>query len=266
MPASIVAAYRHKFSGQGDEGATRRLSKLLTQPALAALKRVWYRVKDKEKAHESATQAQVFEYLRLPDAHAVGLDSGRGGDLVAAASFEIATPHTPDPDVVAPLLSWLVVPYDPEQRDALLNAFVGIAEVLRSVWGMTSVEANFDVAQLAALAKGPPRDQRAAYPLLTDDRIRYRRSPWYFDKKIDRAIGGPEWGTFLGPGHLETISAEKLRRSGAFFEVRELATGGAFLRLSEDPIDAQDDGILGLVTKGRAALEPIVLDVSAVKL
>jgi hypothetical protein len=35
-------------------------------------------------------------------------------------------------------------------------------------------------------------------------------------------------GTFLGPKHLEKLSIDVLRASGAFFDARSLQSGGAF--------------------------------------
>lgn len=262
MP-TIVAAFRHNDSPRAQPGA---LADLLTRPALAALTRTWYSVSDKDKAHTESTPKSVAERFANPEAHAVGLDSGRSGELVAKAMFDIGLPYTPDADVVAPLRSHVIVPYDAATAGAVIATMVSIGELLRPVWGMISVEPTFDIAEKAAVAKGPAKDQRSAFPHLTDDRIRYRRAPWFHDKKIDRGIGGPEWGTFLGPKHVEKLALDKLRESGAFTQVRELSHGGVYVQLSEEPLDATSDKIVALVSNGRAALEPILLDVTAVKL
>ena len=190
----------------------------------------------------------------------------RVGDQRPILAPALRPAGTPDASVVAPLLSYVIVPYEPDHGAAQVAGLVALAEVVRPVWGMMSVEPSYDIAQLAALAKGPPRDQRGTFPLLTEDRIRYRRAPWHHDKQIDRGIGGPEWGTFLGPRHLEKLSLEDVRSSGAFAQVHLLAYGGAFLQLTGDPSDSQSERIVDLVARGRVALSAITLDVSAVRL
>ncbi len=267
MAGYLVAAYRHKLSPRESETAIDRLAQSFVHPSLAALKRTWLRVKDKEKGHKPVTRETLLAYLRHGEADAVGVDSGRDGELVAGAVVQLGLSYVPDADIPAPLLSYVVVPHRDDGESAeLVDPLVAIGEALCPVWGMMSVEPSYASAHNAALAKGPPKDERATNPLMTDDRIRYRRTPWYYDKKVDQVIGGPEWGTFLGPKHLEKLSLDRLRDSGAFFEVRPLSSGGAFVRVSESPADAQSNRILKLVAKARAALYPIVIDVSAVKI
>lgn len=260
---SMIAAFRHRISPRENADS---IAELLTRPALGALTRMWFQVKDKERQHAEVARATLAAYLATPEAHVVGMDSGRTGELRAKAMIDVSLPYEPAPENVASLRTYVVLPYEVEAAQAVTETVLALAEVLQPVWGMLSVEPSFGIAENAALAKGPPKDERPGYPWMTDARIRYRRAPWYFDNEIDQVIGGPEWGTLLGPKHLEKLTLEALRSSGAFFEVRSLSYGGAFLRLSEDPLDTQAERILGLVEKAREALAPVTVDVSAVKL
>ena len=90
----------------------------------------------------------------------------------------------------------------------------------------------------------------------------YRRAPWALPRQIEDGIGGPEWGTFLGPKHVERVSLERLSASAAFTQVRPLKHGGVYLQLSQDAADAQSPAIDDLVAAGRAALDGIAFDVS----
>lgn len=259
----IVASFRHHNSARERASA---LADVLTSPALGALKRTWYVVKDRDKGYTAATSEAVVVHLTNPEAHAVGLDSGRGGDLVATAMFDVALPYTPDAGIVPQLTSYAVVPYEAGAAGSLVDAFVSIAEILRPIWGMIAVEPDFGVAHKAALESGPPKDRRTRFPHITDERIRYRLAPWFYRAQIDEGIGGPEWGTFLGPKHLEKLPLDKLRASGAFARVRDLSYGGALLQLSDDPADAAGERIIELVSKGRSALGPVLLDVDVIPL
>ena len=103
--------------------------------------------------------------------------------------------------------------------------------------------------------------ERGPGKLMTPERLRYRRMPDLRGEFITESIGGPEWGTILGPGHVARLSLDALRASGAFYEVRELAHGGAFVRLSEDPMDTRSLGIVDMVARGRDVLAPICMNV-----
>ena len=103
--------------------------------------------------------------------------------------------------------------------------------------------------------------ERGPGKLMTAERLRYRRMPHHREEFITDSIGGPEWGTILGPGHVARLSLDELRRSGAFYEVRELGHGGAFVRLSEDPMDTRSLAIVDMVTRGREALASICMNV-----
>lgn len=259
----FVATYLHPTSPRDAPETCARLARLLRRPVLGTLSRMYLQVGDQDLGHKPATKSALTEDLREPGPHAIGLDSGAGG-LEAIASIQLAFPYSLEADTAIPLVSFFVVPYVDAARGSLIDTALEIAVALRPIWGMISVEPTLSIAHQAALHMAPRKDERASCPQLTDDRIRYRRAPAFHQQKIDRAIGGPEWGTLLGPKHLERLSLDAVRASGAFAIVRALASGGAFLALTTNPADARGDTIAELVAAGRRALEAILLDISTI--
>jgi hypothetical protein len=264
MSTSLVCALHHARSVRDDQTAIERAAEILTRPCFAALRRAAIRVGDREMQDQASGPTVLAEMLSDPKAHAVVLDSGRSGELIAKAVMEVGLSYKPDADIPAPMTSYVVVPYDAASSDAALDAFCELAGLVSAAHGMVSAEPSYATAHAAALAGKPAEEDRERYRAMTENRIRYRKAPVFHRKKIDVGIGGPEWGTCLGPKHVAQLSLETLRASGAFFEVRELSYGGAFLRLTKDPMDAQSDRIVELVERARAALAPIALDVSDV--
>lgn len=264
MSGFFVATYLHGTSPRDNAQAAQQIARLLRSPVLAKLSRMYLQVGDRDLGHKPVTESVLVEDLTGPGPHAIALDNGRG-TLEAIAAIQLAPPYASGTDSSSPLVSFLVVPYVEAAKTELIDTAVALTEALRPVWGMMSVEPTLAIAHQAALHMGPQKDERARHSQLTDDRMRYRRAPFVYDSKIAHAIGGPEWGTLLGPKHLEKLSLAAVRASGAFAEIRELASGGAFLAVSRDPGDALSDAIIELVAAGRRALEPILLDVSAIK-
>lgn len=255
----------HARSLRDDEDRARRAADLLNVPAMRAFRRIAVTIKSRETEHQPNSPEQLAKHLRHPEARGVWLDSGRSGDLDALGIITMALDFKPDVDIPAQMYSYLVLPYVAHDREAVLDVFCSFAELLEGAYGAASVEPSFQTAHNAALAARPSADDTPTYTVMTPDRVRYRKAPAYLFNEIHHGIGGPEWGTFLGPGHLARLPPATLA-SNAFHSVRPLAHGGAFVRLSEDPLDAQSDAILALVANARAALEPIVLDVSDVRI
>lgn len=255
----------HARSLRDHEDAARRVANLVNVPVMKALRRVAVTIKSREAEHGPNSPELVLKHLQNPKGRGAWFDSGRSGKLESQGWIETALGYKPDADIVATLQAYFVVPYVAEEREAVLDAFCSLAEALEAAYGAAGVEPSFQTAHNAAIATGPTAADIPTYKVMTPDRIRYRRTPAFLANQIHCGIGGPEWGTFLGPGHLARLPADTLA-SNAFYSVRPLAHGGAFIRLSEDPMDAQTDAILGMVARARAALEPIVVDVSSVRI
>lgn len=264
-PFWFCSLYHARSLRDHDEPA-RRAASALNVPVMRALRRVATSTNGRETEHGRISPEMLLKHLRRPAAHGVWLDSGRSGEIESIGWITTGLGYKPDADIVATMSSYFVVPYVADEREAVLDVFCGLAEIFDAAYGSTSVEPSFQTAHNAACASRPSAEDSPTYTFMTPDRIRYRRTPGFLANQIHHSIGGPEWGTFLGPGHLARLPAAALS-SGAFHHVRPLSHGGAFIRLSSDPMDAQSESILALVANARAALEPIVLhDLSEVRL
>jgi hypothetical protein len=266
MSGFFVCSLVHATSVRDDATASAKVADVLSRPCFAALKRAAVRTGDRDTKHREPSAEVIRSILAEPKAHALVMDSGRAGDLTALAVVEVGLPYKPDDGFPAPLKTYVIVPFDAGTEGDMVDACCDLAEAVQVVYGVVSVEPSFGIAQTMALAGRLPEDQRATYSLISDERLRYRRASWQHDKSIDIGIGGPEWGTFLGPKHVEKLSVPDLRASGAFAEVRELPHGGVFLQLSRHPGDAQAAEINELVAVGRRGLEPILLNVDGVRI
>lgn len=255
----------HARSLRDDDDRARRAARLLNVPAMRAFRRVATSKNGRETEHGRNSPEVLLNHLMRPGAHGVWLDSGRSGELDSHGWIQIGLGYVPDADMLAPMSSYFTLPYVAEELEAVLDVFCELAEIFDAAYGATSVEPSFQSGQNAAMLTRPTAADLPTYTVMTPDRIRYRRFPAYLANQVHHSIGGPDWGTFLGPGHLAGLPPETLK-SSAFHSVRPLAHGGAFLRLSEDPLDAHTDAILGLVARARAALAPIVVDVSSVRI
>lgn len=256
----------HARSLRDHDDLAHRAASLLNVPAMRAFRRVAVSKNGRETEHVRNSPELLLKHLQSPAAHAVWLDSGRSGELESHGWITIGLGYKPDADIVATMTSYFALPYVADEREAVLDVFCGLAEIFEAAYGAAAVEPSFNTAQNAAMGTRPSSDDAPTYTVMTPDRVRYRRTPGFLANQIHHSIGGPEWGTFLGPGHLARLPPDTLA-SDAFHHVRPLAHGGAFVRLSDDPLVAHTDAILDLVAKARAALEPIVLhDLSEVRL
>jgi hypothetical protein len=266
MSGFFVCSLVHATSVRDDATASAKVADVLSRPCFGALKRAAVRTGDRDTKHRESSAEVIRSILAEPKAHALVMDSGRVGELTALAVVEVGLAYEPDDGFPAPLKTYVIVPFDAGMEAEAVDACCELAEAVQAVYGVVSVEPSFGIAQTMALAGRLPEDQRAAYSLITDERLRYRRASWQHDKSIDTGIGGPEWGTFLGSKHVDKLSVPALRTSGAFTVVRELTHGGVFLQLSEHAADAQAAKITELVAAGRSALDPILLNVDAVRI
>jgi hypothetical protein len=251
---------------RGDAATANELASLLAAPCFHALTRVATRKGERHSKHQAKSRDALLAALSSNDAEACVLDSGRSGDMVALGNVDLALPYTPDADVAAPMQLFAIVPYDEGQAGAAVDVFCELASTVSAVYGVVSVEPSLDIAHNFVLAGRFNDEQLAAYPLLTESRRRYRRASWFHNTKINVGIGGPEWGTFLGPKHVEQLALDDVKATGAFHEVRPLGYGGWFLQLTPNASDSQASNINDRIDAGCDALATIVLDTNDVRI
>jgi hypothetical protein len=244
----------HRLAPGEDPALANAVAGILARPCFESLTRVAVNVKDRYKNHQPKTAASVAEALLAPGSDAAVLDNGRKGDLIASAhvwtGLHIKTYDDPKPF----LASNVVLPYDPAQREATIEAFVDLASVLQAVAGYVAVEKNHGRGHSAALSEAPRREDVRDFPR----RAQERKGHFWYEKEVGDQVSGPDWGLLLGPGHLPRVPD-----LSAFPLVKD-AGAARFVFLSEDPEDALREAFDERLEAARKALAPVLMDVSAV--
>ncbi len=146
---------------------------------------------------------------------------------------------------------------EPEHTRARVDAFCELAVTVRAIAGCVSVEMDHGMAQRLAIGRAAVILERdLQQPGMTVRRLCERRT--YNKSNLDRQVPGPEWGLFLGPGHLAVISADVLEASGVFHLVRRLGEELVFLQLTDDPADALRPDYDQLLDPVRRVLAPLL--------
>ncbi len=252
---TLVLHIDHRVAPCSDAGCAVAVAEILARPCFDALSRVAINVKHRDRAHHAKTAEAIADALLATDSDAAVLDNGRVGELVASARIwtgrHIATYADPKPF----LASYVVVPYDPMRRDALVDGFVELVTALSAVAGYATLERDFARGRDAALSTAPPQAE------VRDDprRARERKGHYWYDKRVQRELSGPDWGLVLGPEHLEHVTLDR-----AVFPIIRDAGVSRVVFLSPEPADVLADAFAGKLDAARRALAPLLMDVSKV--
>ena len=243
--SSLALHIDHRVAPGADEAVATQVAVILVRPCFHDLVRVAINVKDRDKAHQAKTS----------NGDAVVLDNGREGELVASARIwtgrHIETYDEPKPF----LASYIVVPYESAQREALVDAFVDLVAALRAVAGYVTIERDFAHARDAALSAAPRKDEVRDFPR----RAQERKGHYWYDKRVNTELSGPNWGVVLGPDHLKRVGPDP-----SVFPIIRGAGASKVALLSPDPEDALHDAFDARLEAARKALAPLLMDVSNV--
>ncbi|MCW5807254.1 MAG: hypothetical protein KIT31_33170 [Deltaproteobacteria bacterium] len=158
--------------------------------------------------------------------------------------------------------SHVVMPLDREAIEATVESACALAEALDVGAGFVAVEPTFGNAESVALGRTLP----LARPGLSERRrVERRGRDWHVWEPAE-LLAGPEWGTFLGARHLEELDLDVVRASGAFDGVVRISPRLAFLQVTAEPDADGRDGFEQRLVDARAALAPILMDLSDVDL
>jgi hypothetical protein len=152
----------------------------------------------------------------------------------------------------------LVLPYVPRWLDSALVAIVELAHVLRAVSGAIATEPDYIHGvnyAFGALVAGPI--DSSPRPGLSELRLRERSRG-----SNATEIGGPEWGMFLGAGHIARVSFSALRDSNAFSRVIAVAPDLIFIQLTADPLDDFTDAFETNLERAAEVLAPVLMDLT----
>jgi hypothetical protein len=259
MEPTLALRLEHAFIPGRDAGASAAVAEILTRPCFAELRRVALETnKGRVMRHSATSRERVQALMQDPKCDMVNMDSGRHGELVADARIETGLLRDADywDSFPAPLMSTVTAPHEASLMGARLEAFCELAVVLRAMAGCLSLEMNFRMACRLVNGNTPTPRKGLRQPGMTLRRLQERRS--YTQKISGRQIPSPEWGLFLGRGHLDQVSADALAATGAFHRVRVLGDDLVFLQLTADPADALRPDFDAMLDPVRRVLAPVL--------
>ncbi len=256
----LAAHFEYELRLSEHPDAAQGLAEALARPCVASLSRAYKQRKSRDSGHVPPAPDIIRTYLLDRENHYLAMDSGREGEPTASARFANGE-HTRGwkSDHPVRFKGHVIVPYDRTLLDDQLVALRDVAAALQLVFGSISYEENFGDAHHFVLVSLPYG------PLVSLQHRKERRAHWMYEHDIFTKVPGPEWGLFLGAGHLDTLPADALRGSGAFARVLELRDRLVYLQLTDDPADARDlEAFDRKLDAARAALAPIAMDLTGV--
>lgn len=241
--------------------AARAVAEVLMRPCFGAFTRVSALQNDHPVGQTEVSRQTITECLVNPAFQGIMLDSGRLGNLTAVAVFpngQYARHWAPSP---ARLRASVVVPLAGPAAPALVQAACDLALILDARFGAITVEPTHSLAERWVLG-GRPKPR----PGLSARRRVERRAYCIRTGHTATEISGPEWGLFLGAGHLARLDLQAVCRSGAFEKVEAVARNLVFLQLTAHPEDDLSDSFESRLNLAREALAPVLMDLSVVPL
>ena len=251
-----VARFDHWWIPSDSEETAAQIAEILCRPCFRDCTRVNWGRRERWSGYEKKTPALIRDYIFDKQNDLVRLDSGRKGELNAGVNIDTGVIRIGG---IAPT-SRVAVPCPSDTAD-LEKAACDLALALRTALGAVTVWPNYNWAEKFAYGSSLTPEQ-AREMGLSELRHKEWRLQGRDQVQVDTEISGPEWGLFLGPGHLQKLPIAALRASGAFAEVRELGDNRAFLRLTDDPRDALAPDFEARLDRARVALAPILADLS----
>ena len=246
----------------GEPAIAREVAAILMRPCFAALSRLSARHKDRWSKHAKPSTESIASYLADASNDAVSLDTKRGQELVASAELENGVGREAAPVPATRLQAYLAIPYVADDLKAVVMGILDLAAVLQAAGGFIALEPNYGLAHRAAIAASRPKERNG----LSEQRFRERRARLRYADRISKELAGVEWGTVLGPGHLEHLDLGELRRSGAFARVVDVAPKLAYLQVSDEPMEDFTIAFEAKLVNARRALAPVLMDVSGISL
>lgn len=245
----------HRLWPSRSPAAAQAVGEALDHPAFRELRRVAWNRGDRDSKHQPRTAKAVADILLSPDYDSAVLDSGRTGELTATAAIYTGR-HVRNYPVENQIIhSYVVVPLDPAHPLEIVEGFALLASALDVLSGCICVERSQSSARTAAFGNAPPLHEVRDFPRRTKERKAYS---WYWEKN-ETEIAGPEWGLFLGPGHLARVTPDP-----TVFPVIRDAGQGKLVLLSENPEDALTEAFDAQLEQARRALGSVMMDVSEV--
>jgi len=276
MTPTLIILIEHRMLPTDWAATAGKVAEVLCQPCWSPLKRVGHirpgARKQRWAGYKKMTRSVIESYLTDPANHAIVLDSGAADDAVAVG-FVTTGVHEREPnrdpddewtaadqaewEACTTMASYVAFPHDPSLHEARLSSALTLASAMEAVSGCITVEPNLRDAERLATS-GLPSIR------LSELRRKERYAHVPGRTNLSAELSGPEWGVFLGPGHLRRLPLTKIRAAGVFDRVDEISADLAFVALTNDPMDALRDGFDDELEQARRVLKPLLLDVSDV--
>lgn len=240
----------------------RSVAEIISRPCFGVLDRLTARLHGKCMEHAEPTVLGVARHLTNSFVDAALLDAKDGRELVAVCEIENGTRVR---DMMPPSIRYAVmiaVPFIGAEASEVVAAACELAVCLRAGAGYIALEPCFGWAYEIALGRPRSRDR----PGLSFQRSLERHTRSLYEERLATELGGVEWGTFLGAGHLAWVSAETVRTSGVFARVERLSPDLVYLQVTQD---AADDLTLALeerLVAARKVLAPVLMPVDGISL
>ncbi|MGN6108801.1 MAG: hypothetical protein ACTHU0_27090, partial [Kofleriaceae bacterium] len=214
-----------------DMRGAQAIADILAHPCFSNLDRVSARHNDRWTKYAKRTSQLLAQHLTDSSCDAVSLDTRRGRGLVASAEIESSL-RTRAPSTTS-LLGYVVLPVEGTDPTSTTKSICELAAALRAAAGFIAAEPDYGRAHRLAVGASRPKGRDGLAAL----RQRGRRARDWKSEQLATKIAAVEWGTFLGPGHLEQLDLEALRNSGAFDDVVVVSPQLVYLQVTMNPLD-----------------------------
>lgn len=258
MSASFAVRLDYSVSLQDDRDMAVRVAGILSRNTFKQLERVRA---DSPRQESDRFPNDIDTIVRLATDktfRSLSFESS-GRELIAGARLDTVNARgTPG----ATPLSCAIARRVGDDSEAFVSDVCALADALGAAAGFIAIEPRFLLAYKLASGGSIP-DARDG---LAELRRVGRRGYDFHSERIATSLATIEWGTFLGPSHLERIDLARLRSSGAFAHVHEVSPSLAFLQLTEDPSDDLSGALELRIVRAREVLAPILMDIRDVVL
>lgn len=255
MSNSIALRLRFPKILVDDPTACAAVGEILTRPCFAALESIAAKQGDKHVKRTRVATDVIASYLGDHDFEGIVLEN-RGGDITASGEIPNGEHARSWSESPVRYYAYAALPFIAADTRAVVQAACDLAAAVDARSGGVTVEPDYQLAQRWGLEMKPrPR------PGLSERRMRERRAHRHFEDQLGTKVGGPEWGFFLGTGHLHRIDRTALSRAAT---VIELTPSLVYVQTSNDPLDNLTDTYDSTLDRLREVLGPVLMDTSMV--
>lgn len=238
------------------------VAEILSRPCFGVLDRLCGRVNGKRTHHSEPSVQGIIGHLTSSFVDGAYLDAKDGRETVALCEVENGARIR---EMMPPSIRYavmLAIPFVEAEVSEVVTAACDLATCLQAGTGYVALEPRFGWAHDIALGRSRPRDR----PGVSFQRFQERCSRSSYDDRLVTELGGIEWGTFLGRGHLAQIDMESVRASGVFARIEQLGPELVYVQVTEHAADDLTDELEERLVEARRVLAPVLMRVAQLSL